>query len=215
MFRANRIGTPNISGQYISSTTAIGAGVVRLLTDVPYFAVINATPDAEYKGHTFANGDANLSIAALRRAGIGQQFTVTQPLAGQVVGVEVVGSVYIGQAAGPAQFVMEPYACKLEAAGAGTWSIVHSDGFHDAFLDYQHTQQNTNAAAGSVRAITYKTQILFDQLEDEQLGGTYLHGILITNPLTGAATIINQIYGTFAVRQLQQLETFGYRDPLR
>lgn len=203
MFRANRIGTPVILPEtFAGIATTITAGSDTLLSAEVRGNVINAVPVLDY-GQNSLRWANTRSIATLERICIGQQFTITTPLNGDTVGMELIGSCCIGAGA-----LMEitPVLFKTTAAVGSVWGVVQSTA-----LGFTHLAEGREHQPG--RGHQYIANAIH-RGATTAVAGNYFHGFQIYNKTGSALSITNGEF-SFAVRQLNDQQDVSYRDTRR
>jgi len=212
MFRPNRIGTPNLTGAWRENADDLLTTAVHTAADPAEFVVVNAIPWMDYGSDTVMFTGNTTALPAGELSGIGQQFNIPTPIAGDAVGVELIGTAY-GWVSTNLSFGLLPYACQLVAPGEAEGDVVVSNQLKDAFLADISAQQIAGGASGVLRVVNWKTQIIFDNLNGP-LTGTFLHGVRVHN-VGSVATAIEDIWCTLSVRQLNDQQDIGYRDTRR
>lgn len=206
MFRPNRVGTPYIyeTSDGASSADYVVAELDPAASSTYIVNAVNGTPVLDF-GYTNLYIIRSETQNAQRRGGYGQQFTVTRPLAGDAVGLEITGSLHAS--AMPSDAIIVPYIGKSAAAVAFLASLTMT-GQPRTFQPYS---LRTPAVTVSPQAHSYKEQIVIR--DTSRAFGAYSHGFLI---LTGAtAWTLTNLALNFAVRQLNDQQDVGYRDTLR
>lgn len=205
MFRPNRIGTPNIHQNTGVGSVANFTWTNRAINDSSYsFNVINASPLADF-GYSNINWAGTETITSGNRVGVGQQFTVTKPLAGNVVGIELTGHITLTF---PGNSLIVPMFGKVTAAAGALWDpVTVSD--QPCQLDVA-LMPVPGATTGQYRNGYYKTQVITEVDE----GATYVHGFQLLN-FAGAGYDVSWISAGFGVRQLNDQQDVNYRDTLR
>lgn len=94
MFKPNRIGTPHFwNDNYVEESTfaaaAFGAGPLIEADSEYNVTIVNGSPYGDYGGQTTHWMGTPGTIAANEYKAIGMQFTITEPLEGNVAGTEV------------------------------------------------------------------------------------------------------------------------------
>jgi hypothetical protein len=203
MFRANRIGTPTILPEtFAGSAAVITAGSDTALSAEIRGNVINAAPVLDF-GQNSIRWANTRSIATLQRICIGQQFTITTPITGDTVGLELMGSMAVG--AGAAMEIT-PVLFKVTAAAGAVWGVVNATG-----LGFTHLAEGREHQPG--RGHRYVANAIH-RGATTPVAGTYFHGFQIYNK-TGAALSITDGEFSFGVRQLNDQQDVSYRDTRR
>lgn len=208
MFRPNRIGTPIIHDSTGVVSTAAWAPSSNLNTSIATgFNTVNAAPVADFGKTTMAWDTGAAALAANSQFALGQQYTITQPLAGDTVGVELGASLDIVL---PTDFDVTGIHGRLVAA-IGT-ALLGASVF-DIPTFFHPTPGINGAPATVLRTFQYKEQIIVRN-SSTLLPGTYYHGFRLSNR---AAAPFNFIMFRFSgyVRQLNDQPNIRYRDTLR
>lgn len=210
MFRPNRVGTPVIHDSLGIGSVALFTLQNPLLASAvanPPMNVINAAPVLDF-GHSAIHwfNAVGVAIANVSRAAFGQQFTITPPLNGDTVGVEVIGSMYLNI---PNNANMIPRFNKMTAA-TGTIFANANGADVPTYIAEPYLGNVTDNTVGS-RAWYYKQQIVIK--DATKVFGTYFHGMEIQ--ITNVGGTITYIDAAFSVRQLNDQQDVGYRDTLR
>lgn len=207
MFRPNRIGTPIIHNLTDTILTAAWVPNANAAFGSNNGNAINANPIADFgRTRILWAGAAPIVIAANTKYALMQQFTVTEPLAGDTVGIELNASLHLKA---PASSLIQPMFMRCTAAAVATWgNLVNSSG-------------NTNLAKGIVESVNvddlihrshhYQTQVV---LNADTVAGTYAHGFLIVDN-SGANANLEWLDISASVRQLNDQQNINYRDTLR
>jgi len=206
MFRANRIGTPHIyirsqtnsTADWTPYTNAASVGTFRC-------NAINASPILDF-GYTNITWNGTESLPTLEQLALVQQVTVTQPLAGDTVGIEVVGciSILLSNKA----CIMPVFARTDSATGALFGPMDASQGFLQLEHEREVTRDNTDVVW---RHLEYKTQVIMNELNP---AGNYVHGFRLVNT-TGGSLTLSSFHIKCAARQLNDQENIAYRDTRR
>lgn len=209
MFRPNRIGTPYIHQDIISADTTNFTLAQAALTTANYpFNAINGTPILDF-GTTILHWTGTEAVTALNRFAFGQQFTITAPLNGDTVGLELhsffQGSINIST-------IMIPFIAKV------TTPLALLAG---AVLASSPTMFGTsiNAYSGQAAAVQqlriprgYKEQVIVR--DTTRLFGTYCHGYIFEDNSAAGWNLID-MHWSAGVRQLNDQQAVGYRDTRR
>lgn len=209
MFRPDRIGTPTFHEQAFTPSTVNFTPASSLIASAVWNAnVINANPVADL-GRSALQWTGSEAITAGHKWALGQQFTVTQPVAGDAVGFELNGSILI-QA--NHALIIVPFIQKLSAAGSTTL-----EGVVGADMPTPLPLPSGSAFAASdsaIRVHNYQTRVVERNTAVGAVAGTYIHGFsLIDAGFAGYTTTFFQV--VCSVRQLNDQQTVGYRDTLR
>lgn len=209
MFRPNRIGTPLIhTSDFVASTDSINFAESPNNSTGFVGNVINAAPQLDF-------GENNLiwtgtdAITAGYRLMLGQQFTVTEPVVGDVVGVELNGSLVTYA---PRSALLVPFIMKLAAAGASVLAPVTSADQPTLFRQGDYDASATSAIA--IRNIQYREQCIIRGAGGSKPSGTYMHGVMIYGDVSDGYSL-TFIQAAMSVRQLNDQQNVGYRDTLR
>jgi len=215
MFRPNRIGTPTFHSSAKTTSTADLDLAQEALTGTTFpFTVINATPVADVGRSTLLwTGAAAEAVTGARRFMLVQQFTVTEPLNGDAVGVELNASI-VGPI--PQCAWWEPVLFKMTAAlgtiGASGNAADTPQTLHGPAILYSSGQLPT------VETLTWQQRAYRDQVvylgAAGSIAGTYAHGFRCwgIGPTNWSLTTFHM---TASVRQLNDQQSVGYRDTLR
>lgn len=207
MFRPNRIGTPVIHTSTANDNADNYTEGEALWTAVGQpFNVINASPVLDF-GRSQLNWNGTKNFAALTETALVQQVTVTEPLAGDTVGLELNGSITF---LGNQNSVLRPVFFKMSAA-LGT--VLANGSSADAVTQIGPALMPDRTAGGSLRSHWYKETIIFRGTAGS-IGGTYAHGFAILDN-SNAAWTMNWFDMMASVRQLNDQQSIGYRDTLR
>lgn len=205
MFKPDRVGTPNIHQNSGVGSVANFTWTNRAINDTSYsFNVINASPLADF-GYSNINWSGTEQVLTGYRVGVGHQFTVTQPLSGNVVGIELIGHISVTF---PGNSLIIPYFGQVVAAAGALWDPV-TVYTQPAQLAQCHIPV-PGATTAQYRNEYYKTQVITEL----EAGATYVHGFQLLN-FAGANYDISWISAGFGVRQLNDQQSIGYRDTLR
>lgn len=204
MFKGNRIGTPNIHEDTGVGSVAALAWSNRAANDSSWGGnVINGTPRNAF-GYNNVNWAGAATITSANRTGLFHAFTVTKPLAGDVVGIELAGHLTITL---PQNGFIIPLFGELTAAPVALFDAV---AFADQPVQIEKGDMFTNATAATYRNAYYRTQVITKL----QVGATYAHGFGFVN-FSGANYDVSWFSAGFGVRQFTDLEIVSYADPLR
>lgn len=212
MFRPNRIGTPIIHGQEATINTAAWTPNAQAYNAATWNGnVINAAAVLDFArtALVWANGASGVVAAGGNRIALYQQFTITAPLAGDTVGLELNASITMTL---PASALIRPVIVRLTAAGVATLGAVTS---YDIPTQLEQGQAGPIAVTTlSQRNAHYKQIVITRNTDKDILAGTYAHGFEITDQsLAGyTATYLNMVA---SIRQLNDQQAVGYRDTLR
>lgn len=207
MFRPNRIGTPYIhQGTSNNSTSAFTLNVLGLTSNSWKGNVISSTPLLDFGRQALTWNAAAVSLPAGNRCSFLSQFTITEPLNGDTVGVEMAGALIINV---NDNLAIRPIFGKLVAAGGATLAQVDFADFPTRFGETQTAPVGASGAS-SHRFAQYR-DIMILQYPTGSVGGTYAHGFEILNQ-SAAASNIAALQMSASVRQLNDQQTIGYRD---
>ena len=210
MFRPNRIGTPNIHTLDDTRSVAAWAPNATILTDQTWLCnVINASPVADFGRSALTwNGAPSAAIANNTLIALGQQLTITEPQAGDTVGLELNGAMLIDL---PESIPAIPIFGRLIAASG---SVFGGPSGADTFTIIGQADKGPIAVATqSHRSFRYQTQLIMSN-SGGLVAGTYFHGLQFINTSGGAWTP-TRLRCQFSVRQLNDQQSIGYRDTLR
>lgn len=208
MFKPNRVGTPRLlqpsNGQATGNVT-VGSQLYNISGIVGN--VINGTPVGEFGFSALSWNNGAYNIPATSAAAILQQFSVTQPLEGDAVGLELNAGcqIYTDQ-----NVTIQPVCARLETAGVGVLAVVTSNTRQPVYLDDPYNGQISVANPG-FHGLTYKEQVVY---RGSDIGGTFAHGFLMINN-TAAPMSLGALHMNASVRQLMSQTTVGYNDTLR
>lgn len=212
MFRPNRIGTPLIwtptnTASVVNWTPNTNANVANVIEG----NVINASPDLDFGATMLTWQAAAENIPAGEKLALLHQFTISTPLKGNAVGVEISADLDISI---EDSTLITPIFCKLAAAGAGAVLDPVASGVGG--IRFGPVLPPTTATpAATWRAARYENkQIVVRDPTRTAIGGTYAHGFLIYN-LEAGNQPIDAFHMHAAVRQLNDQQLTDYRDTLR
>lgn len=210
MFRPNRIGTPHIhTSDGGADTTDFTLNQVLYDNAATPFNVINSTPIGDF-GRRGIIWTGTEGVLAARKYALVGQFTVTAPIAGDTVGVEVQAG-YTGLL--PSDVAIIPIFFRLSAA-IGT-VLGGAANAYDQPTVFAPKDQYLIATAQSIPRNDYFKEIFIIRNTDPAiLAGTYGVGFQFMNAGSVGYNITN-FFMTFAVRQLNDQNDVGYRDTLR
>lgn len=198
MFRPNRIGTPHImSGASYVYSTSNWTPADRSIQQVYAGNVINAVPLLDF-GQAAIRWAGSEAVVAFQRICIGVQFTVTPPIAGDVKGIELGGSMTVDL---PAADSMYPVCFRVEAAGLAVWDQVTT-------TEAPSILGPEVPGLSAIRTGHYQTQLV-----TQLAAGTYFHGFALQD--SGSGFTLQALHAEFYVRQLNDQQSIGYRDTLR
>jgi len=205
MFRPNRIGTP-IQYQTINSPTSSDFTLsVSLNTANTYPAnVINAAPHLDF-GTDNVHFSGTEALAAASKCALVQQFTITPPVNGDTVGVEVSGSLLIATSV---PVIIRPIFAKMVTALSG---LLTGTAGTNSPVSFGSMDGISDAGDSVLQNIEYRQNII---VRDTTLAfGTYCHGFQILN--NGVLGNITYFYVNGGIRQLNDQQNIGYRDTRR
>lgn len=211
MFRANRIGSPYI----LEPNTALDANAYNLNKSANNIAghtgnVINAVPSGDFGEVALMSSNTGTGLNNNEKVALLHQFTVTEPLQGNVVGFELQASLMILTSR---LHIIRPIAFKLQAAGAAVLDPVTSNGQHGIQLGEAKQYEDIQTTDDGWIAINYKEQLIF-RSSPGNIGGTFGHGFEIYNG-TGANSSFSAFKMQASVRQLNDQADVAYRDTRR
>lgn len=205
MFRANRIGHPVIH-QQSNTTNTTNTWAAGTLNTAAFSAanVVNASPLLDF-GQSRLHWNATQSLAAATKYGITQQFTITQPLNGDTVGVELCGSIIVDASL---NVLLIPFFARTTGAAATVLGVVN---FLDQPTFFDCDKQNNDISTRLAQTMFYKEELI---IQASSIGATYVHGFAIMNTTAGAIPI-TYMDVQFSERQLNDQQSIGYRDTRR
>lgn len=207
MFKPNRVGTPiihTITG--VDNTAAFTYQLNGNSAMLQPFNVINASPVLDF-GRSQVNWVAAARVHTnSNKSAFVQQFTVTQPLNGDTVGVELNGALWL---TAPNDIIMQPALMRITAQGA-LWGGGTANDVPTPIAPPVEILDNVAARTNTIRACQYRATAI---IKDAAVGGTYAHGVIIYN--AGVDFNITALKMTASVRQLNDQQNVGYRDTLR
>jgi len=206
MFRPNRIGTPlfHTTADRLDMNAWTAQEFQPIGSDNYGANIINASPLLDF-GVSSLYSIATEAIAADRRFGLAMQFTVTEPIAGDAVGVEINGSL---EAFLPASATVFPFFAEMNAATSGILAATTMTFQPTMFGPVIHPVQGNNNLVFQV--LNYREQVV--PWGGGLVGGAYCHGFQIYTPTAFNMTFFHM---TASVRQLNDQQLVGYRDTLR
>jgi len=207
MFRPNRIGTPKIwQDNATASVTAFTMNTELLTSAIFGGNVINAAAQADFGRDAVYWTAAARTIPLSAKWCIGQQFTVTQPISGDTVGLELNGGLLIHITGST---IIQPFVAKVATpAMAAQW-----DAFDVSGPTLLMQPWNDRSNLGNAR--TYRDQVVLNG-SNSTIAGTYVHGFCISeSATTPAAVTFTHLYAEFSVRQLNDQQDVSYRDTRR
>ena len=147
-------------------------------------------------------------VPANKRMGLYLQFQITEPLAGDVVGVEATFSYGTGLTPGIA---ICPVFFRAHNAAVALMGNIYSSDFpmYGRSQDWQPTSSPYQWVS-----IAGREQYVVGHAPVALLPGTYCHGITVWNTTGADYTLYNQ-KAYFGIRQLNDQQGVGYRDTLR
>jgi len=206
MFRANRIGTPHIYKAVVTESAADFTPYVNAATSREFRAnVINAVPILDF-GYTNLSWNGAEVVPTLNQFALVQQVTVTEPLAGDTVGIELVGGLSIVL---PYNATITPVFSKADAAASVLLSSVAGS---YGYMPLEHNREPLSVSTDAAwRHVEYKTQVV---MNGPTVAGVYLHGFQIIHN-SGGNMPITAFHVKCAARQLNDQEDISYRDTRR
>lgn len=210
MFRPNRIGHPWIHepNNATASVAAFTQSTRAYYETLGFGNVINAAPVQDLASNTLVwFGTVPEAIAAGVRLILGQQFTVTAPLVGDTVGLELAGALEV-QALPTVQ--ISPVIYRMTAA---LGSVLAGADSSEAPITFGPTLTPDAADGQNVRSHSYKEEVIMKGT-NANIGGTYFHGFAISD-VAGAGYNLPFFRITCSIRQLNDQQNVGYRDTLR
>lgn len=208
MFRPNRIGTPYILDNSLDDddTSSYTVAEDAVSTAAFHANIINAAPLQDFGRTSLYWTGAARTLTASKRMAIAGQFTITPPLAGDVVGVELMGAI---QFPCTGNISVQPFIAKAQSTAGAVLASV-------ALYQPQLLPVDPIASQGqNLRNMSYRNQVIIRQ-PTLTLDGTYVHGFLITEAQTTPANITwTWFFAQYGIRQLNDQQDVGYRDTLR
>jgi len=205
MFRANRIGTPWIAQNNLTSVTgAVTFNGDPLGDDLWRFSALNVVPAGDFgQVHVRYNGAAT-AVAASVRVCWAHLFSVEEPLNGDAVGVELMSSIWLPAATSVS---LLPFLVKCDTLPTTIFDTVETQD-NPVFLDSPY-QPFLGGSTTLVARGQYKTQAV---VQGSPVAGVWAHGwaawgTAVWNP--------NTFRVNAAVRQLNDQTNVGYRDTRR
>lgn len=209
MFRPNRVGTPNIhNNASLSDTSAFTLNENNVNQNTYLGNVINAAPVLDFGRSPLRWAGAARTFTSANKWILGQQFTITEPLNGDVVGLELMAGIVIGM---KANALIRPVLCRLTAAGGAVLAQVSSQ---DTLTQIEKEASNPTAGSAAAYMSHYYRTTALVSYPTGTVGGVYMHGFEFTNPDAAAASV-TFFQTTMAVRQLNDQQNINYRDSLR
>jgi len=206
MFRPNRIGTPSFFKASTQASTANQKLAETTKQDILWNAsVVNASPALDLGRTSLTHWGGSTAFTMGYKGCVAQQFTVTEPLAGNAVGLELTGSF---TCLIPASCMVVPYMAKAASAAGSLLAQITASSAPTVL------GEALNGVEGDEdfiwRSHHYKTQAV---IQDDVIAGTYFHGFAFF--FAPGTPIWYGGHLDFAVRQLNDQEDIGYRDTRR
>ncbi|QXP08660.1 MAG: hypothetical protein [Arizlama microvirus] len=209
MFRPNRIGTPIIHTPTTNFSTADITLAQNTRATVGHPCnIMNAAAVADF-GFTSLTWNATEAVTANYKFGIAQQFTVTEPISGDAVGIELN---FNGAFLLPASTMVCGFFGRLSAATAAVLANTATN--ENAHYFAAHQIQDPVDDTLIMTSFSYQEQLVLRDTDPTVLAGTYAHGIAIFDN-SGAGWNFTQFHAAASVRQLNDQESVGYRDTRR
>lgn len=208
MFRANRVGTPVIyQANRVTSVANVAPSTFNVMGSQIQGHQINAAAALDFgMSHLEWIPAAAQTLAAATAVAYGQIITITQPISGDTVGVELNGAI---QLRADQELGIIPFFSQLSSAAGGALGIIAGTGF--PYIQIADGKDPGTAAAAQTRSHTYQEQVIINPLT---VGLTCAHGFIITNTSAAVRTITG-INFQMSVRQLNDQQNIGYRDTRR
>ena len=207
MFRANRIGSPQIYQDYGTTSAAAWAPQTsNAITGGFLGNVINPAAVGDFANTHLEWTGAAVNVGAGLKLGLGQQFTITQPIKGNTVGIELEGQIKI---TGVKSVLMQPFITRISAAVSGALTAYATP----TYGRYIGAPIKAEANPAAMLAAAWKEHVIIN-MANLPLAGTYVHGIMFTN-LDAGNWSISQLYATASVRQNQDQTGITYTDTRR
>lgn len=206
MFRPNRIGTPwahSVNSADSNVNFTLGANAIAALAQPAN--IINAVPALDFNRYSL-NWQGTESLPAGNKCAFMHQFTVTRPIQGDAVGLELVGAI---RGTFPDNAIIRPIVGKLAAAATSVMQDLTLTDVPTSFGTPAAPDGGTGAAQW--RAHSYQEQMLVHYTPAE---GVFAHGFEICNIGAGAVNI-SALKMDVWIRQLNDQQDIGYRDTLR
>lgn len=207
MFRPNRVGTPYIFSETSNVVTADYTPVESDPTGNSAYTgnAINATPLLDF-GQTSLYIARAETYAAARRSGFIHQFTISQPLAGDVAGLELIGHI---TTLIPGDACITPFFGKRNGTAALLGSVSFGNG--SAIQIGPSSPAIPGNTTAAVRSLSFQAQVI---VRDTTLAfGDFGAGFFINTGATPWSFTWAHI--SASIRQLNDQENIGYRDTLR
>lgn len=209
MFRPNRIGTPFVyQPDFTGDTSSFTVSDEPTAGALFGANIINAAPVLDFGRSELSWTGAARTLLASNRMAIAQQFTVTEPIDGDTVGVELLGGLEWQAATTAVAFTA--FIAKIAAATSGVLAATTFAG--PTFLP---TTSLPNTG-GVWRYVTAINTAIIRAPTKADVAGTYIHGFILTE---SSSTPTNHTFTHFStqlsVRQLNDQQNVGYRDTRR
>jgi hypothetical protein len=199
MFKANRVGTPKFLGDTFQSDTTAFTINTGAMNAAPNGNVINAAALGDF-GTAFVRWNAAARvIPTLQRWVCGAQITITEPLQGDAVGIELAMDFKSDL---PNTVNIYPIFYKLNPAPVTLWGAAPGAG------GLQSVALGPGRLSAPGQAESFLGQVV---IEGATVAGTYMAGFACHNP-TGAGVNVSQIECQVASRQLNDQQFVSYRD---
>lgn len=210
MFRPNRIGTPNIyKTAIVDDTTSFTPNSNNATLPAVTGHVINAAPVADFDMSNLTWDGPGRTITAAHKLAFGQQFTITQPLVGDTVGLELIGAININA---NKSILIQPFLAKLPGAAPSGVLANFSTGTGIGTLRIGTPTRVLLDANQVWSGGHYQTTAL--QSDSTAVSGVYVHGFIIYVD-AGASTTLSGFHMQAGIRQLNDQQNVAYRDTLR
>lgn len=213
MYKANRIGTPNMHALHNGTSDWNMASPALVLQNYNAGAsavnIVNATPATGFNSIGVSTQTQIATIARQSKYALGQQFSVAKPLEGNTIGVELTGNLAFNCMDSA---IARPVFGRLAAAVSPAFT-----GATPTDVPVQ-IAEGSNMVAGSTtgvsrRQLWWKTQII---LLDADFGKVYWHGVEVQDFGTGGTATFGAFHGRFCIRRLEDIElTLKNVDPYR
>lgn len=204
MFRPNRIGTPKIyqEANYaeINDYDVVANNVT---SDIWQVNNINATPQLDFGRNAMKFSGSESIPAQTLRFGICQLVTITAPIDGDTVGIELNGAI-VSQV--PADIIVVPFFAKVDAWTSnlmGNVTLQPNPMIFNAI---------TQKSAGYLNT-AYTQSVIKQGITGQAVAGLHAHGFLFYQPANAWNWVHWEV--DFSVRQLNDQQEVGYRDTLR
>lgn len=211
MFRPDRIGTPVIHTSMVNTiTTDYTLNQTAYSGPACPFNVINGTPEGDF-GYTNINLTRTKALTSFNKCAFVQQFTVTQPVQGNVRGIELNASILMNI---PQGAVLLPFMARITAAVTPVLNGAASTYDLPTYFAPRFVSNNIpNGTTGYARFCTYRQPFIIKN-DVSILAGTYIHGFQLLDAQGGGFNVEN-VQMVASVRQLNDQLNVEYADTRR